>query len=231
MDFEIYCDESRQEYFRSRPGDGPHYVLIGGLWTESSQREQYKAQIKQLRKTHDVRGEFKWNRLSPSRQGFYQALVEFFFEEPMRFRCIVLPADQLDAVKFHQADSELMFYKFYYQLLHHWIYDFNRYRIFLDLRTNRLPDRLRVLEQVLRNSNLTSEIVSVQALPSHELDLLQLTDVFIGAVGYRFHNLAGSPAKLAIVEAIEKCLGHPIQPTGRAESKFNIFRFRHNGGW
>ena len=84
MDFEIYCDESRQEYFQSRPGEGPHYVLIGGLWIEASEREQYKAKIKGLRETHDVYGEFKWNRLSPSRQEFYRALVRFFFEEKMR---------------------------------------------------------------------------------------------------------------------------------------------------
>jgi len=232
MDFEIYCDESHQEYFKTRQGDGPHYVLIGGLWIEASKRDNYKTRIKSLRKQFDVQGEFKWHRVSPSRIEFYRALVQLFFEEEMRFRCIVLPADQLDAVKFHKSDNELMFYKFYYQLLHHWIYDFNRYRIFLDLKTNRVDDRLRVLEQVLQNSNLTSEIISVQALPSHELDLLQLTDVLLGAVGYKFHLCTSSQSKLAIIEEIEGYLpNHVIQPTRRGESKFNIFQFRPNGGW
>jgi len=65
MDFEIYCDESRQEYFHNCTGDGEHHVLIGGLWIEANRRQDYKNKIRQLRSTHDVWGEFKWNRVSP----------------------------------------------------------------------------------------------------------------------------------------------------------------------
>lgn len=231
MDFEIYCDESRQEYFYDRSGNGDRYVLIGGLWIEANERRDYKAKIRELRETHDVWGEFKWNRVSPSRQQFYLSLVRLFFEEAMRFRCIVLATRQLDAVRFHNSDNELMFYKFYYQLLHHWILDFNSYRIFLDLKTNRLHSRIRTLERVLQNANLTSEILAIQALPSSQVDLLQLTDVLIGAVGYQFHKETTSTAKLAVIREIETHLGHPIQPTPRREQKFNIFRFRSGGGW
>ncbi len=231
MDFEIYCDESRTEYFYKRNADSEHYVIIGGIWIEANKRQEYKAEIKSLRDIHDIYGEFKWNRVSPSRLPFYIALVRFFSKELIRFRSIVLPANQLDVVRFHEADHELMFYKFYYQLLHHWILDFNRYRIFVDFKSNRLGTRLRTLEKVLQKSNLTSEVLSVQALPSHESDLLQLADVLIGAVGYRFHHQKGSVAKLAVLNEIESCLGHQIQPTPRREDKFNIFRFRPGGGW
>lgn len=231
MNFEVYCDESRQDYFWNRAGDGERYVLVGGLWIEADERQDYKTKIKKLREIYDVWGEFKWNRVSPSRQEFYLALVRLFFEEAMRFRCIVLLAHQLDAVRFHDADNELMFYKFYYQLLNHWILDFNSYRIFVDLKTNRLHNRVRTLERVLRNANLTSEILSVQALPSRQVDLLQLTDVLIGAVGYKFHKETTSTAKLAVINEIETHLGRPIQPTSRRVQKFNIFRFRPGGGW
>jgi len=231
MDFEVYCDESRAENFYDQVLGDESYVLIGGLWIEASEREDYKAKIKALRETHNVYGEFKWNRVSPSRQQFYLALVRLFFEEAMRFRCIVLPVSQLDAVQFHQADNELMFYKFYYQLLHHWILDFNRYRIFVDFKSNRVRSRLRTLRSVLQNANITSEILAVQALPSNQVDLLQLVDVLIGAVGYRFHQQRGSTSKLAVLNEIEDHLGHPIQPTPRREGKFNVFRFRTGGGW
>jgi hypothetical protein len=60
----------------------------------------------------------------------------------------VLPANQLDAIRFHHGDNELMFYKFYYQLLHNWILDFNTYRVFTDLRTNRVKQRLERLRQI-----------------------------------------------------------------------------------
>jgi hypothetical protein len=231
MEFEIYCDESRHDYFARPPGNGERYVLLGGLWIEAKHRDAYKIKIGLLRRRHDVRGEFKWNRVSPSRIRFYLSLVDFFFEEAMRFRCIVLPADQVDSIRFHRSDNELMFYKFYYQLLHHWILDFNDYRIFLDLKTNRLNSRINTLHRVLQNANLMARIISVQALPSRQVDLLQLSDVLLGAVGYKFHRLETSQAKVAVVKRIETHLGGPIEPTWRDERKFNVFRFLPGGGW
>ena len=169
----------------SRIDASERHVLIGGVWIESARRQEYKQAIRLIRDQHQVGGEFKWNRVSPSRSDFYVALIDLFFRTDMRFRCIVLPGDQLDAVKLNQSDGELMFYKFYYQLIHHWILDFNHYQVFLDMRTNRVHDRLRVLERCLAAANLTSGI-AVQALPSEELDLLQLSDVLVGAVGSKY---------------------------------------------
>ncbi len=205
--------------------------MIGSLWLEADQRAKMKEAIKNLRSTHRVFGEFKWQRVSPSRQSFYTDLVELFFDSPMRFRVIVLPADQLDAIQFHYADNELMFYKFYYQLLHHWILDFNSYRIFIDVKTNRVKEHPPRLRQILDRSNLLADVVSVQALPSDQLDLMQLTDMLIGAVGYSVHSLHSSTAKLAVIAAIETKIGHSIQATTRGENKFNVFRWKPGGGW
>jgi hypothetical protein len=229
MDFEVYCDESRQELFRAQIA-GDNYVLIGGLWTKAAERPAHKRAIRNLRLRHNVAGEFKWNRVSPSRLAFYTDLVRLFFSTDMRFRVLVLRADELDSVRFHEADNELMFYKFYYQLLHHWILDFNTYRVFVDTKTNRVRDRLRTLQTCLSNANL-SAVVEVQALPSHQVDLIQFVDVLMGAVGYKFHRRASSRAKTAVMEGIEKHLQSEIAPTPRAEDKFNVFRFRPGGGW
>jgi hypothetical protein len=233
MDFDIYCDESRQEYFAAPPQAGrQRYVLIGGLWVPTDARETLKAGLKELRERHNVHGEFKWTRVSPSRLSFYADLVPFFFDSNlMRFRCLVLPANQLDAIRFHNGDNELVFYKFYYQLLHHWILDFNTYRIFTDLRTNRVKQRLERLRETLDNSNRFANVASVQALPSEQLDLLQLADVLIGAVGYRFHGDGKSSAKWSVVTEIEERLGHKIVRTRKTEEKFNVFRWQPGGGW
>jgi hypothetical protein len=230
MDFEVYCDESGQDLFRSR-ASGQRYVLIGGVWIKAGERPEHKRSIRALRAQHGVHGEFKWRRVSRSRVEFYKRLVGLFFDRDIRFRVVVLRADELDAVQFHDADNELMFYKFYYQLLHHWILDFNRYRIFVDTKTNRVQGRLRVLERCLSNANLSSK-VEVQALPSQELDLIQLADVIIGAVSYRFHGWTTSKAKREVVQEIESHLPNGrIEPTPKAEEKFNVFRFRPGGGW
>ena len=233
MDFEVYCDESRQEFFGARGPVAPgHFVLIGGIWIQAEERSTYKSGIARLRASHNVHGEFKWSRVSPSRGQFYLDLVRYFFDQRgMRFRCLVLPADQLHAVPFHDGDNELMFYKFYYQLLHHWVMDSNRYRVFVDAKTNRVPQRLAKLREVLQNSNRSAEIASVQALRSQEVDLLQLADLLIGAVGYKFHRGAASAAKVAVVKAIEDALGRPIAPTSKGIEKFNVFSWQPGRGW
>jgi hypothetical protein len=232
MNFEVYCDESRQDLFRA-PLPGENYVLIGGVWLKADKRTAYKAAIRELREKHHVGGEFAWNRVSPSRVEFYLDLVRFFCGESaddLRFRVIVLRSDELNAVHFAQSDNELMFYKFYYQLLHHWILDCNEYRIFLDAKTNRLHGRQKTLERCLSSANLLSK-VTVQALPSHEVSLIQLADVLIGAVGYKLHGLNTSSSKVRVVAELEKALKRNLSPTPKSHEKFNIFRFRSGGGW
>ena len=232
MQIEAYCDESRQEYFAHPDSLGDDkFMLLGSLWLETAARAHIKSKLRSLRERHQLRGEFKWTRVSPSKLPFYQELIELFFSEPLRFRALVLPANELDAVRLHDGDNELMFYKFYYLMLQAWILDFNTYRLFLDAKTHRVRQRLPRLQQVLQNANHFSEINTVQALASHQVDLLQLVDVLIGAVGYRFHGTGESSAKWTIVDSIERHLGHRIGPTVRCEDKFNIFRWRPGGGW
>ena len=231
MDIEIYCDESRQEHFYTSPPVANQYVLIGGIWIEANKRHIYKEKIKTIREIHNVMGEFKWKRVSPSKIDFYFDLVNLFFEESIRFRCIVLPTEHLNVVKFHDNDHELMFYKFYYQFIVHWLNEFTNYRIFLDLKTNRIQNRIKSLKRILKFANPAANILDVQSLPSDQLDLLQLADLFIGAVGYKFHGLKNSESKLALIKKIEEHLKHPIEPTSRDIKKFNIFKFTPSRRW
>lgn len=231
MEFEIYCDESRQDLFSSKKAIKSKYTLIGGVWIEANKRQQYKDQIKAIRNNYKVFGEIRWNAVSPSKLDFYLEIINFFFNSDIRFRCIVIEKENLNLVRYHQSDQELGFYKFYYQLIHHWILDFNRYRIFVDFKTNKVKNRLHVLKAILSNANLSSEIIQVQALHSRDSVFIQLADLLIGVVGYAMHSYTSSPSKLRINEEIKKRLGHPIQPTKRAEKKFNIFQINLNGGW
>jgi len=88
-----------------------------------------------------------------------------------------------------------MFYKFYYLMLQAWILDFNTYRFFLDMKTNRVQRRLPRLQSALQNSNHFPNVEIVQALPSHEVNLLQFVDVLIGSTGSR--RGLGQPAERA----------------------------------
>lgn len=227
---EVYCDESRPELATSRREFvGDKKLLIGGIWLEAKERRHLKRSLREHRDRHKVGSEFKWNRVAPRRAEFYRGLVDIFFASPARFRCLVLPAAQLDALQFHDGDHELMFYKFYWQLLNHWIVPGNSYRIFLDVKTNRLQTRVTDLHRVLQNANIASRIESVTSVPSGDLDILQLADVLTGVVGFKFFP-GTSIAKLAVLSQAERHLGREICHTWRDEQKFNVFCWRP-GEW
>jgi hypothetical protein len=230
MQVEVYCDESRPELFvRSAADKNPAKTLIGSVWLPAEQRATYKQAISTLRQTHDVWGEVKWTKVSPSRLDFYLALVDFFFESDVRFRCIVVDSAKLDLKTFHQADSELGFYKFYYQLLHQWILPDSTYNIFCDSKVNRDRTRLTTLGQVLRNAKAQSTVENIQAVSSAESVLVQLCDLLLGAVQSRMNSSnRGSSAKEALVAHIEAKIGHQIGPTWPSEQKFNVFQIHLN---
>ncbi len=231
MEFEIYCDECRPELFTSENKSVP-YLSIGGIWIPAENRQEIKSEITKLRKEHKIWGEFKWNKVTRNALGFYGALIDVFFaKEYLRFRTIIVDSDEVDLIRFHNSDAELGFYKFYYQLIHHWILDFNQYRIFVDQKTNRLPDRLKVLAKVLNNSNLSSEVISIQALPSREVNLIQLSDLLTGLVNSYFNQSVTSDVKKELFNKVESKIGHRIRPTGKSEEKFNIFQIQLQGGW
>ena len=105
-----------------------------------------------------------------SRIEFYKALCDWFFDQrdDLRFRVITIESQKLNLPQFHEGTAELGFYKFYYQLLTHWISPNNSYAIFCDYQTNQVPTRLHEMRNVLRNTNPLSQIGEVQWVRSPE---------------------------------------------------------------
>ncbi|MEW5773241.1 MAG: DUF3800 domain-containing protein [Thermodesulfobacteriota bacterium] len=233
MDIEAYCDESHPDLLSSK-NPKAQFIIIGGIWIKSDDREALKKEIHALRDKHFVGGEFKWQKVSQSRIDFYLNLISWFFvkKDDIRFRCVVIDREQVDLVKFHENDQELGFYKFYYQMLHKWITDNNTYKIFCDYKSNRRRDRLHVLKRCLHYSNLSASVDILQSTRSEESVFIQLTDVLIGAVSARFNRkTVDSRPKLRLIESIEKNIGHRISSTSLHEKKFNIFKINLKGGW
>lgn len=231
--YEIYCDESRQELFYDKDKTSFGYVLIGGIWLDAAQRARVKSDIKGIRAQNGLHTEFKWTKVGESGYSFYSDIIRYFFnEDALKFRTIVLKNNELDAITFHNGDNELMFYKFYYQLIKHWIEDGNTYRIIVDLKTNRKKDRLKTLQRYLQSSNLAANIEFVQALPSNEVDLIQLADLLLGAVGASFTGHIESGNKLKLLALAEELRGHPLHySTNRYFQKFNVFRCHPGMRW
>ena len=233
MKFDVYCDESRPDLLSSS-NPPASFMVIGSLWLKTEDRQSFKTAIHELRDQHKIGGEFKWQKVSTARLNFYLALVDWFFAQGqnLRFRCIAVDHNKVNLMQYDDNDQELGFYKFYYQLLHHWILDFNDYSIFCDFKSNRRRDRLQVLKSCLSWANLSSTISNVQSVRSRESVLIQLADFLTGATAAKLNNtLAEGTAKFEVVARIEKHLGKPIAHTWRDEHKFNVFVIDLQGGW
>lgn len=233
MEFDVYCDESRPDLLSSKNPQAK-YMLIGSLWLETSNRQSFKDELHQLRDEYKIGGEFKWQKLSPSRLEFYKALVNWFVEkgDALRFRSVVVDHEKVNLVRFHHNDQELGFYKFYYQMLHHWILDFNKYHIFCDYKVNREKDQLRILHRCLSYTNISAKIDILQAIKAKESVLMQLVDVLTGITAVKLNGQdIKSYAKREIVAEIETRLGKAIAHTYKGEKKFNVFVMDLKGGW
>jgi hypothetical protein len=173
--------------------------------------------------------ELKWHKVHARWEPFYRDLIDLFVSydaELLRFRCILVEGDKVSLDRYHDADAELGFYKFYYQLLVHWIEDEHEYAIFCDEKTNRMKDRLPTMLRVLQHS-CAERIVSIQALPSHEVRLLQFTDFLLGMVSSRFNNdIEPGGTKDRVISYLEERLGKrwKLLPTSKGVRKLNIFK-------
>jgi hypothetical protein len=232
-DYEIYCDESRPELFVAGPtATITAHAAIGSVWLATDSRKILKERVSELRSTHGIWGEAKWTKVGMKSLAFYCDLVDLLLLDPgVRFRAIVIEAHKLDLARFHQADAELGFYKFYYQALHHWTLEGKTARVFCDAKVNRDLSRLQTLKRVLNRKFDTPCIDSIYSVESRESSIVQLCDVLLGAVQAKFNeSIVSSQAKAELLGHIEDRIGHPLGATFQSERQFNIFKIKLSNG-
>ncbi len=222
--FNIYCDESRHT---SNPTDP--FMVIGALSCPRPEKESLAHKINQIRKKHNVWREFGWKTISKSRQEFYWELLNFFKnEDALSYRCLVVDRKILDHEQYNKSDNELGFYKLYYQMLVHWLKPGCAYHIYLDWQQNRIQRRFLDLRDILRR-RLTgkAKIECLEPVNSGQISLIQLTDLFAGAVGYTWNQCHGSEIKEEFCNDIARAVGLATlnTTTKLSEQKFNIFHF------
>lgn len=224
----IYCDESCH-----LENDGMKAMVLGALWCPADYRKLLSRKIKSLKAAHGVPAgfEIKWVKVSPAKLPFYQALLDLFFDEPMlHFRGLVVPDKQLlDHGRFTQNHDEF-YYKQWYTLLNRLIDPEKRYRIFLDIKDTQGRRKVTKLHDVLCNANYDFDrniIGSIEQVQSHDVPLVQLADLLIGALSYVHRGLHGSPAKQALVAHIRYRSGLRLERSSLLQAeKFNLFVWR-----
>jgi len=224
----IYCDESCH-----LENDGMKAMVLGALWCSAERQKFLSRKVKALKALHGLPPTFeiKWVKVSPGKLPFYQAVLDLFFDEPLlHFRGLVVPDKQLlNHGRFAQSHDDF-YYKQWYTLLNRLIDPEKRYRIFLDIKDTQGRRKVAKLHDVLCNANYDfdrSIIDSIEQVQSHDVPLLQLADLLIGALSYVHRDLHGSPAKQALVAHIRQRSGLTLEQSSlwRAE-KFNLLVWR-----
>ncbi|MGQ3685225.1 MAG: DUF3800 domain-containing protein [Candidatus Loosdrechtia sp.] len=226
MDYNIYCDESCHLEHDKQP-----IMVVGGMWCPKKDVKKISEQIREIKNRQKARGEIKWVRVSKSRHELFLEFVEYFFKTPsLNFRCLVVDEkSKLNHDYFNQGSHESFYYKMYFYMLRNILKPEHRYNIYLDIKDTRSAQKLANLKDILCNNvyDFTQQMIgNIQNIHSHESEILQLADLFIGAISYYNRNLSANVTKKNVVESIMNHTGQDLSRTSPPwVDKFNLFIF------
>ena len=228
MKFNIYCDEScHLEH------DNQKYMVLGGIICEKSIKNRIKRDILEIKRRYNIKenAEIKWNKVSPSKLKYYKELVDYFFNnDNLRFRALIIDKTQLTHETFRQTHDD-WYYKMYYQLLLNLVEPKQENYIYLDIKDTKSAKKVEGLKQYLSFKLMDYEfevIKNIQSMNSQESVIMQLSDLLIGAIGYRNRkaydeensSIAKRDLMMYIIQKSEYSLN---KSTFLSEKKFNLF--------
>jgi len=225
MEYNIYCDESCH-----LQNDKSNVMVLGVIWCAKEKKREIFKRIRSIKSEFGFPTSFevKWNKVSPSQLLFYKRLIDYFYDDDdLHFRALVVPDKSiLDHEKYGQTHDDF-YYKMYFDLLKVILSPSHSYNIYIDIKDTRSQEKVDKLKDVLRNTHYDYKhhiIKNIQQIKSHEVELLPLADLLIGAVGYLHRGLNSSDAKLALIQRMQERSGYSLtQSTLYKEDKTNIF--------
>lgn len=221
----VYCDESCH-----LPKDHIDTMVIGAISCPLQQVKLVNKEIRNIKAKHGLSpfSEIKWTKISRNKISLYKELIDLFFSvDYLNFRAVVVKGKKyLDHSKYNQ-DYDDWYYKMYFYLLREIVRLGGHYAIYLDKKDTQGVKKVSLLRDILNRSLLDfagETVRKIQIVASHEIELLQLTDFFIGAISYFNRELNTSIAKVEITNyliSVSKTFLNYSTP--RKAEKFNIF--------
>jgi len=222
--YNLYCDESCH-----LEKDGQLVMVLGAVWCPIEKKSEITKRLREIKADHGLPSHFetKWSKVSPAKTSFYLDTIDYFFDDDdLHFRALVVPdKSKLDHKAFNQKHDDF-YYKIYFDMLKTILLPSARYRIYIDVKDTRGATKIKKLHEVLCNNiyDFSAEIIErVQLVRSNEMELLQLTDLLIGAISYANRRLSKSRAKMTLVDRMRERSGYTLMKTTLyRENKVNI---------
>ncbi|WP_270419930.1 DUF3800 domain-containing protein [Chryseobacterium indologenes] len=232
----IYCDESCHLQNDKEP-----VMVIGAVYCPIEKKEEIFERLYSFKLKHNLIPknkknvndnrtyyELKWNKVSKSKIEYYKDVINYFFDDDdLQFRVLVVSnKSAIDYEKFNHT-HDTFYYKMYFGMLKAILNPENSHHIYIDIKDTRSKEKVHKLEQVLRNDkyDYSKEIIKkVQQVRSHEVEILQLADLLVGATAYVNRELSNSKAKNELINLIKHRSKYSLtKSTLLKERKFNVF--------
>lgn len=229
LQINFYCDEScHLEHDHSR------YMVLGMIYCLKNEIKAINETIKKIKNKNNITSfsEVKWSKLCKTNEQLYCDLLEYFFDSKnnLSFRAIIIDKNKLNHKKFKQTHEDF-YYKMYYYLLSYKIQPLMKNKIYIDEKDTHNAERIKKLGSVLKNKFYdydNNKILPIQVIKSHEIQIMQITDILTGAVSYCLNNKAKiNEGKKNILNIIESSIKHKISKEKNFHGmKFDLFYFK-----
>lgn len=231
QEYNVYCDESCH-----LENDKAKSMVLGSIWVPRDSVKDINNRIREIKIKHtlNINYEVKWHKVGGNKTSFYEDLIDFFFDnDNLHFRGLVIPnKSELKHKEFNQTHDDF-YYKMYFDLLKVILDPQCGYNIYLDIKDTKSQEKVLKLQEVLRNNHydFSKQIIKkIQQVHSHEIEILQITDLLTGALSYVHREFQTSQAKLTLINRIKERSKYSLMnSTLYRESKMNIFIWQPKG--
>ncbi len=188
---DVFVDESSQTKHR--------FLVLGGIICRAAETSALSARILEERLPELPGSELKWSKISPAKLPAYRRVVDVFFENrpaenPVHFHSIVVEMANRNDFVFNAGSREMGFNKEVYQLLMKFgrLYRDCSFHVYPDSReTKSSPDELRLILNrglAAKGDRRDWPYRRLHFKKSHEVPILQLTDLLIGAIAFHLNG-------------------------------------------
>lgn len=235
MLYNVYCDETcHLEH------DGINVMVLGAVWCPQNKLKEINQRIKEIKKRNNVSlaAEMKWTKISPGKVDLYKDLINYYFDDDdLHFRAVIIPdKSKLDHHRFKQTHDE-WYYKMYFDMLKVIFNPTDKYEVYIDIKDSESYHKAQKLREVCSNSiyDFSHSIIQrLQPIRSEEVQIMQIVDILIGAVGYENRKFPDdfqkSAAKQDIIDIIKKRSRYTMTKTTLLrEEKLNLLSWDARG--
>lgn len=228
MIYNFYCDESCH-----LPNDGNEIMVLGGIWCDKNRVRKINETIREIKSKYGITHEMKWVKLSASKKEAYLELINYFFDtNELHFRVLIVDNKEAINHKIYAQTHDEWYYKMYFHMIKTILNPGDQYNIYLDIKDTKSKTKILKLKEILSNSKYdfsNKMILNMQVIRSHEVEIMQIVDVLIGAMAYYSRKLSSVKAKNEVVDLIKERSGYQLTKNSLyREDKFNILHVQLN---